>query len=107
MKHIREYWRPIAAVVYLTICLFDFIIMPVMFLNSEQHKDYSKVYIQVNKLNTPQAQVALLNKINYNVSTWQPLTLGGGGMFHIAFGALLTGAAITRGLEKKAIVENG
>lgn len=31
---------------------------------------------------------------------WTPLTLQGGGLFHLSFGAILTGAAYTRGLEK-------
>jgi hypothetical protein len=36
---------------------------------------------------------------------WNPLTLLGGGMFHMAFGALLTGGAVTRGMAKKSEME--
>jgi len=36
---------------------------------------------------------------------WNPLTLLGAGMFHLAFGALLTGGAVTRGMAKRSEVE--
>jgi hypothetical protein len=36
---------------------------------------------------------------------WDPLTLRGAGLFHLAFGALLTGGAVTRGNAKKSEVD--
>ena len=36
-----------------------------------------------------------------NKGDWQSLTLQGGGLFHIAFGAILGAAAWTRGMEKR------
>ena len=98
----RKNWRPIAAGVYLVICIFDFIIMPMKLTRYEQHRDFTQIYEQIMKLESPQAQVALINKIDLTVQEWQPLTLGGGGMFHLAFGAILTGAAVTRGMTQTA-----
>ena len=39
--------------------------------------------------------------IMMNKGDWQSLTLQGGGLFHIAFGAILGAAAWTRGMEKR------
>ena len=36
---------------------------------------------------------------------WSPLTLMGGGLFHLSFGALLSAGAATRGMAKKAEVQ--
>ena len=98
---VKSHWRPAAAVIYLIICIFDFIIMPIYtFEDATESKDmFSHVY----ELETYQAQVAAIGALSeLRGREWSPLTLGGGGMFHLAFGALLTGAAVTRGLEKKA-----
>ena len=38
---------------------------------------------------------------------WRPVTMHGGGLFHISFGAILTGAAVVRGFERREIVKNG
>ncbi len=98
----RKNWRPAAAIVYLVICVFDFIIMPVLLTKIETKRDFTQIYEQIAKLESPQAQVALINKIDLSVQEWKPLTLGGGGMFHLAMGALLTGAAVTRGMTATA-----
>jgi hypothetical protein len=37
---------------------------------------------------------------------WQPLTLQGGGLIHIAFGAILGISAWTRGQEKIETIKN-
>lgn len=105
---LKHFWRPACAVVYLFICLFDFVVMPsIVEYNSENDKKFIVVLNEVHKLQSTDAQIALINKTNIEEKSWQPLTLMGGGMFHVAFGALLTGAAVTRGLEKKALVEKG
>jgi len=100
---IKANWRPAAAVIFLVICIFDFLVMPAVFLNFEEHRDYSAIYAEAHKFTDPQVQVAIINKIELKITTWQPLTLQGGGMFFIAFGGILTGAAITRGNERTAI----
>ena len=42
--------------------------------------------------------------IMMNKGDWQSLTLQGGGLFHIAFGAILGAAAWTRGMEKREAI---
>lgn len=69
-------WRPMMAVTYMAINLFDFILGPVL-------------YNLLQYWNPGQA-----------VGMWQPLTLQGGGLVHIAFGAILGISAWTRGQEK-------
>jgi len=91
-----KYWKVACAVVYLVICIFDFLIMPGMLTQFSENIDYTQLFEQVNKLENYQAQVALLNKVSYEVQTWKPLTLQGAGMFHIAFGAILTGVAMSQ-----------
>lgn len=76
-------WRPITAMVYLVICLFDFIIAPILWT---------------------------LVQATYSGSItnqWQPITLVGSGLFHLSFGAILGVSAFTRGQEKIAMVNTG
>jgi len=91
-----KYWKLACAIVYLTICIFDFLIMPAMITHYSEDINYTALYEQVNKMENAQAQVALINKIEYKVQTWNPLTLQGAGMFHLAFGAILTGVAMSK-----------
>lgn len=73
-------WRPSAAFVYLLICLFDFIIGPILWS-----------ILQVT--------------LKQPLTMWQPLTLQGGGMLHLSMGAILGVAAWTRGKEKMIVAE--
>ena len=85
----QRIWRPLCAFTYIIIILFDFIVFPIY---KEINKDISGYSEKV--------QIEMVKKEEYT-----PMTLKGGGMFHLAMGALLTGAAVTRGLEKKALIE--
>jgi hypothetical protein len=76
-------WRPLMAVTYMATIWFDFILGPILF-NLLQY------------WNPGQA-----------VGMWVPLTLQGGGLYHISMGAILGIAAWTRGKEKVASIENG
>jgi hypothetical protein len=98
-----KHWRTACAVIYLVICVFDFLIMPAMLTKYSENIDYAHVYQEIAKLESPQAQVALINKINYKIQTWDPLTLQGAGMFHVAFGAILTGVALSRTGRERTI----
>lgn len=102
-----KYWKVACAIVYLVICVFDFLIMPAMLTKYSETLDYSHVYTEISKLKDPQAQVALINKIDYKVQTWSPLTLQGAGMFHLAFGAILTGVAMSKTGREKTIRRAG
>ena len=75
-------WRPMMAIVYMMINLFDFIIGPIL-------------YNLLQYWNPGQA-----------IGMWQPLTLQGGGLIHIAFGAILGISAWTRGQEKVETIKN-
>lgn len=74
---IQNRWRPITAIVYLIICVFDFMIFPVMW----------SLFLHLTA--SPDLSIA-----------WDPLTLKGAGMFHLSFGAILGVSAYTRGQEK-------
>lgn len=75
-------WRPMMAMSYMATILFDFILGPIL-------------YNVLQYWNPGQA-----------VGMWVPLTLQGGGMYHIAMGAILGISAFTRGQEKIAQVNN-
>jgi hypothetical protein len=96
-KWLRSLWRPIAALVYLSICVFDFIVAP-YFVQAQPH-DLAEIFKYVLQMPVEQQSEAL--NIMMNKGNWQSLTLQGGGLFHIAFGAILGAAAWTRGMEKR------
>ena len=72
------HWRPMMAVQYMVVCLFDFILGPILWSVIQMLGD-GKLEMQ-----------------------WMPLTLQGAGFYHIAMGAVLGIAALTRGQEKIA-----
>lgn len=87
---IQDYWRPMAAIVYLVICICDFIIFPWVF---------------GLKAPSPAEMAAAIQGLDPSVASviaaprpqWQPLTLMGSGLFHIAMGAIVGVSAWTRG----------
>lgn len=78
-------WRPMMAVMYMSVCIFDFIVFPIMFTAVQ--------FWEVQAANDAFRQ-------------WNPITLGGGGLFHVAMGAVLGVSAWSRGQEKIAGVAN-
>lgn len=85
----NPWWQRLSAYTYLFICLFDFFIVPCWFGFSRATTDYD--YEIFSKLD-PSVQIRLIDSRTFQ---HQPFTLQGGGMFHIAFGALLTGSAVS------------
>ena len=75
---LQKYWRPMMAVTYMVIVIFDFIIGPIFW--TTMHAIY-----------TTTGDIG---------SQWTPLTLVAGGVFHAAMGAILGISAYTRGQEK-------
>ena len=69
-------WRPAMGWLYMFVCLFDFVLAPVMWS-----------VLQAVSKGSVQTQ-------------WQPLTLQGAGLFHLAMGAVLGIAAYGRTKEK-------
>lgn len=77
----QKKWRPMMAIMYMVVCVFDFIIFPIMFTIVQ--------FWEVEAANDAFRQ-------------WQPLTLIGAGLFHMAMGAVLGITAWSRGQEKIA-----
>lgn len=76
-------WRPAMGWMYMVICTFDFIIFPILW--------------------------SMLQAVNQGSVTipWQPITLQGAGLFHMAMGAIVGVTAWSRGQEKLGGVING
>lgn len=92
-----KHWRNVSAMVYLIICLYDFIIMPtVIHIHNMDVNHYIKELVATTD---KQHTLAIIDRME--TEEWQPLTLRSGGLFHVSFGAILTGAVLMRGAEKK------
>jgi hypothetical protein len=76
-------WRPAMGWMYMLVCVTDFIIFPILW--------------------------SILQAVNHGSVTaqWQPLTLQGAGLFHIAMGAIVGVTAWSRGQEKLRGVIDG
>jgi hypothetical protein len=94
-------WRHFAAYMYLFICFFDFVAMPVFYEWARAPLSDLALLAQIKLLDIS-TQIEVM-KILTTEQRWEPLTLGENGLFHLAFGAILGVAAWTRGTEK---VEN-
>ena len=76
-------WRPAMGWMYMAVCVMDFVAFPILW--------------------------SLLQSLSHGqvTSQWQPLTLQGAGLFHIAMGGVLGLAAYGRTQEKMAGANNG
>lgn len=72
-------WRPMMGWMYMLVCVFDFIIFPILW--------------SIVQSFDPQGSVT---------TPWAPLTLQGGGLFHVAMGAVLGVTSYGRTQEKLA-----
>ena len=73
----QKKWRPAMGWMYMVVCMMDMVIFPVLW--------------------------SLLQTITHTpITQWNPLTLQGAGLFHIAMGAVLGIAAFGRTQEKVA-----
>src|SRR5690554_4827421 len=84
----KKYRRPVAAYVYLTICLFDFIAAPI-FIEMRNSRVNTEAFTEIRQLNEESVQLKALEQLDLGRAEWQPLTLAGGGLFHVSFGAIL------------------
>lgn len=78
----QKKWRPMMAMMYMSVCACDFILFPILWTIVQ--------FWEVQAANDAFRQ-------------WQPLTLQGGGLFHMAMGAVLGITAWSRGQEKMAV----
>ena len=75
-------WRPMMGWMYMVVCMFDMIVFPILW--------------------------SLLQTMTHTpITQWNPLTLQGAGLYHIAMGAVLGLAAFGRTQEKLAGANNG
>ena len=75
-------WRPMMGWMYMVVCMFDMILFPILW--------------------------SLLQTVTHTpITQWNPLTLQGAGLFHIAMGAVLGIAAFGRTQEKLNGANNG
>lgn len=80
---INKQWRPAMGWTYMAICIFDFIIAPILWSLLQAHHTAGVV-----------------------ATEWQPITLQSGGLFHMAMCAVLGVSAWSRGQEKIKGVAN-
>jgi len=82
-------WRWAALSVYLLICFYDFLFVPVWYgLNRPNIEQFMEI---INSTEHVLVQMELMKKLT---GQHEPFTLMGGGLFHLAFGAILTGSAV-------------
>ena len=87
-------WRWSALILYLVICFYDFMFVPIWFgLNRPELAQFIDI---LNTVEDPLIQLELMKKLT---GQHNPFTLMGGGLFHLAFGAILTGSAFGIGKE--------
>jgi hypothetical protein len=67
-------WRPAMAWQYLIVCVFDFMIAPIM--------------------------LGIYSAYTGDYHSWDPLTIRGGGLYHLSMGAVVGVAVWSRGQEK-------
>ena len=75
-------WRPMMGWMYMVVCTFDFMVAPILWS-------------------------VLQTVLHQTITQWQPLTLQGAGLFHVAMGAVLGVAAYGRTQEKLGGANNG
>ena len=77
------------SIVYLMICVFDFVIVPIWFgLNRPEYQPFVEQLMTMYQ--NPMLQIEFMKKLT---DPHSPYTLQMGGLFHIAFGAIITGNA--------------
>jgi len=81
-------WQRLAAYVYVVICVFDFMIVPMWFGLVRTEVPFS---VEDLLKFDPSVQIRMIEAYTFQ---HDPFTLKGGGLFHLAFGALLTGSTI-------------
>lgn len=74
----KSVWRPAMAWMYMVVCIFDFILFPIMW-TYVQHVDVNEKLVQ-----------------------WVPITMSGAGFFHITMGVIIGISTWKRTEEKLA-----
>ena len=82
-------WRNIVVTVYLIICIYDFMVVPIYYGVARMGLDLADYMSHLQEIEDPIVQLEYLKKL---VSQHEPFTLKGGGLFHLSFGAIITGS---------------
>ena len=82
-------WRNIVVTVYLIICIYDFMVVPIYYGVARMGLDLTDYMSHLQEIEDPIVQLEYLKKL---VSQHEPFTLKGVGLFHISFGAIITGS---------------
>ena len=83
-----------AAYVYVAVCVFDFVVMPLLVHN--EIVEVQDVYTEVDNLHK-EGKIDTVEVIDPSkMEEWKPLTLMGNGIFHLSFGGLIMGTAMNR-----------
>jgi hypothetical protein len=80
----QSHWRPMMGIMYMSVCIFDFILAPILFTT---------------------VQFWETSAANDAFRQWQPITLQATGFFHVAMGAVLGISAYGRSKEKCAKID--
>ncbi len=94
-------WKIICMIVYLIICVLDFIVIPGYILILSDRITSFEYFKGVKEIFIDNPEVMNLILADRNPGNWTPFTLRSGGVLHIAFGAILTGSIIGRNGKKK------
>ena len=82
-------WRNIVVTVYLIICIYDFMVVPIYYGIARMGLDLTDYMSHLQEIEDPLVQLEYLKRY---VSQHEPFTLKGGGLFHLSFGAIITGS---------------
>lgn len=97
----QKYWRPAMAGLYMLLMILDYGVRPIV--NQYYAKDFDlSVTVEAIAPLNPSVQVKALDIASRN-ELWPPIL---NEFTHLAFGAILTAAATTRGFEKMKRLDN-
>ena len=88
MNNIHK-WRWTALIVYLVICIYDFMVVPIYYGVARMGLNLADYMSHLQEIEDPLVQMEYLKKL---VSQHERFTLKCGGLFHLSFGAILSGS---------------
>ena len=89
----KDKWRLAALIVYLVICVYDFMLVPIYYGIARMGLDLADYMSHLTAIEDPLVQMEYLKKL---VSQHEPFTLKGCRLFHLSFGAILTASTLNK-----------
>tara|TARA_B100000700_G_scaffold157245_1_gene174543 strand:- start:1159 stop:1485 length:327 start_codon:yes stop_codon:yes gene_type:complete len=93
LNWVVDKWYPATAFVYTMICVFDFVIFPVYIGLTREDPAVLVYHLKDLDVSVQRDLIAA------TIRDYTPLTLRGGGLFHVSFGALLSFGTIFKKKE--------